>query len=382
MKHLLILLSFLSLALSASSQSFLSRLLTPKSSIHADTIGNLPPQVEGTSSLFFLDGRYWTCNDHGQLTLYALDTTTAAIVDSITLAPYIYDMEEVSQDDNYLYFGDMGDNNGVRDDLHILRLSKTDFAMRNFVFDTICFSYPDRNDTNARNFDCEAFVVADTVLLLFTKQWIDHGTDCYSIPNRAGTWQARRLFSLATDGMVTGACYQPEHRLLVLCGYNSLCIPFLYIAYGFEELSIDGGVCQRELLSLGIGCQTEGITTVDGKHYYITCERLERYGLSNPAQLFFVDLSYILGSYLDPVESVVSPAGHGRLNVYPNPTYGPLHVPSHLLECVEVIDNCGRMVFVGSAADFIDLSHLAAGNYVLRLNDKYGSTETVRIVKK
>lgn len=378
MKHLLLLLSFLSLALSASSQSFLSRLLTPKSSLHADTIGDLPPQVEGTSSLFFLDGQYWTCNDHGQLTLYALDTTTAAIVDSITLAPYIYDMEEVSQDDDYLYFGDMGDNNGVRNDLRVLRLAKTDFAMRNFVFDTICFSYPDRNDTNARNFDCEAFVVTDTALIFFTKQWLDNACGCYSVPKQPGRWQARYLFTLPTDGMVTGASLDHDRHQLVLCGYTSLCSPFIYVAYGFDGIAFDGGVQRRLPLSLGFGCQTEGIATYDGLNYYLTCEKLDYYGITHPAQLFRLDLS----SVLNTPESIGTPANHGQLIVYPNPTHGPLYIPSNQLERIEVLDSRGRAVLVSNNTDNVDLSSLPPSCYLLCMRLKNGDAETIRVVKK
>ena len=144
------------------------------------------------------------------------------------------DAEEVTQDDEYLYFGDIGDNNGVRNDLHVLRLEKAALASGAIAFDTLWFSYPDRTDSSARDFDCEAFVATDTALILFTKQWLSQGGSCYSIPKTPGRWEARRLFDIATEGMVTGACYQPERGRLVLCGYNMFCMPFVYLFDGFS----------------------------------------------------------------------------------------------------------------------------------------------------
>ena len=373
---------FLSLSLVGHSQGWLQCLFTAKNAVKVDTVGNLPPVVEGTSSLFFLNGQFWTCNDHGRLTLFAIDTVSADIIDSVDAGVTIYDMEEVTQDGHYIYFGDMGDNNGVRDDLHVLRLSKDDFSARRFVFDTIGFYYPERTDSTARDFDCEAFVATDTALIFFTKQWIGGGTDCYSVPNRPGRWPAQRLFSLATDGMVTGACYLPQHRLLALCGYNALCIPFIFLSYGFEGTAFGNGTQQRVSLSLGIGCQTEGIATADGLHYYLTCERLDRYGISNSAQLFSIDLSDILDNYLNPAEAIGTPAGHGRLYVYPNPTHGQLHLPAHGLKRVEVIDRMGRKLLVSHDSEHIDIGHLPDGCYLLCLNLANGTAETIRVVKR
>ncbi len=383
MKPTVLLAMLLAVHSAAHSQGWLQRFFSSKdAAVKADTVGNLPKQTEASSSLFLMDGRYWTCNDHGWLTLYALDTLTAAIADSVATGVSVIDMEEVAFDGRYLYFGDMGDNNGVRGDLRVLRLSKDGFDARRFAFDTISFHYPERTDSTARDFDCEAFVVTDSALLFFTKQWLSGGCDCYSVPNRPGHWAARRLFSLPTEGMVTGACFLPDSRLLLLCGYNSLCIPFLYLAYGYGDAGFDSGTLQRVPLSLGIGVQTEGIATADGLHCYLTCERLDRFGISNPAQLFRVDLGEWLGGYLNPSQSTGSPANHGRLIVYPNPTRGRLYLPSHLVESVEVVDCGGRTVLVGCNTECIDLGGLPPSHYILRLNTKSGHAETVRVVKK
>lgn len=334
----------------------------------AEVVGDLPTEMAGTSTLFFHDGNLWSCNDHGTLVLYALDTLRADITDSIVLAGSVYDLEEVTQDEEYLYFGDMGDNNGVRNDLHVLRQEKAALALGTIAFDTLWFSYPDRADSNARDFDCESFVVTDTALIFFTKQWLSQGSSCYSIPKTPGRWEARRLFDIATEGMVTGASYQPERGRLVLCGYNILCMPFVYLFDGFSGDDFVSGRQTRVELTNGIGWQTEGIATTDGHHYYLTCEHLETYGITHPAQLLTLDLSAFLGNTTQiPSHPVSQP-----LTIYPNPTTGVIYLPSQGVKEVTIVDMQGHVVLTqtikqSSNQAFIDISMLPTGTYVLRV---------------
>ena len=337
----------------------------------AEVVGDLPTEMEGTSTLFFLDGKLWSCNDHGSLVLYALDTLSGNITDSIVLPGSIYDLEEVTQDDEYLYFGDMGDNNGVRNDLHVLRLEKAALASGAIAFDTLWFSYPDRTDSSARDFDCEAFVATDTALILFTKQWLSQGSSCYSIPKTPGRWEARRLFDIATEGMVTGACYQPERGRLVLCGYNMFCMPFVYLFDGFSGSDIVGGRQQRVELTNGVGWQTEGIATTDGLHYYLTCEHLDAYGITHPAQLLTLDLT----AFFSSTSQILSHPTSRSFTIYPNPTIGIIHLPSQGVKAVAVFDVQGHKIsdFRNQNSELkIDLRSLPIGTYVLRITCEDG----------
>lgn len=338
----------------------------------AEVVGDLPTEIRGSSTLFFLDGRLWSCNDHGGMVLYALDTTSAEITDSIVLGGTAYDLEEVTQDDEYLYFGDVGDNNGVRNDLHVLRLEKAAVSSGDVVFDTLWYTYPDRTDSSARDFDCEAFVATDTALILFTKQWQTHGSTCYSIPKTPGRWEARRLFDISTGGMVTGACYQPERGRLVLCGYNMLCKPFVYLARGFTGSDFVGGQQTRVELTNGMGCQTEGIATTDGLHYYLTCEQLDAYGVTHPAQLLTLDLS----AFFNTTESIEDLSlFNPQLKIYPNPTTGIINLPTEGVKTVTVYDMQGRKISdfrVQKSDSKIDLCTFPRGAYLLRITREDG----------
>ena len=256
----------------------------------ARLVGLLPGEASGTSSLFFLDGRLWTCNDHGTLRLRAVDTLKASIDSVIDLGVSVYDLEEVTLDDRYIYFGDFGDNNGVRNDLRILRLSLANLRARRFRFDTIRFSYPDRSTAMARNFDCEAFIAAGDSLYLFTKQWLSQGSVCYSLPAVPGTHVARRRFALPTEGLVTAACYLPAQRSLVLLGYSLVVKPFVYVLEGFDAPDFHLG-CQRRIALANIpGNQTEGLASLDGHRFFLTRESLDLRLLSFKAALLRLDL--------------------------------------------------------------------------------------------
>lgn len=252
-------------------------------------MGNLAKEVGGTSTLFFFDGRLWTCNDHGRLRLYALDTLTGKVETTVDLKVNVYDLEEVAQDEDYLYFGDFGDNRGVRNDLRILRLAKDDFRQQRYRFDTIAFTYPDRDGgTLARNFDCEAFAAVNDSLYLFTKQWISQGTTCYVLSKLPRRQVARRGCSFDTRGLVTGACYHPSSRRMVLLGYSLLLQPFVYIVEDFVGQSDSGG--RRVTLDSPLGTQAEGIASSDGIIFFFTNETFEMSIISRKASLQKVDL--------------------------------------------------------------------------------------------
>lgn len=261
----------------------------PSDNLQAQHVGYLPKELEGTSTLFFLDGSLWTCNDHGQLRLYALDTLTGKVEKTVDLKVKVYDLEEVAQDDRYLYFGDFGDNSGVRNDLRILRLAKGDFRKGRYHFDTIFFSYPDRaSGVLARNFDCEAFTAVGDSLYLFTKQWISQGSVCYALPKKPGRHEARRCGTFDTRGLVTAAFYLSDCRRLVLLGYSIVMQPFVFLVEDFDGRSTGGG--RRVPLGIPLGTQTEGLSSRDGRTFFITSEAFKMAFLSVKAALQKINL--------------------------------------------------------------------------------------------
>lgn len=173
-------------------------------------IGALDSQLGNTSSLVYWENGYWTNNDHNDSCLYLIDTTTAETVGSRCFdGVYNYDTEEITQDSLYLYFGDVGNNNGNRQNLKFLRISKESILNQMVVIDTIWFSYEDQTDftpnPQATDFDCEAFVISDDSIYFFTKEWISTQTTIYAIPKTPGAHMARRCETYNVNGLITGA---------------------------------------------------------------------------------------------------------------------------------------------------------------------------------
>ena len=67
-------------------------------------VGELDSGLGNTSALFYWEGRLWTSNDHGTLTLHCLDTLTGTTLQRVGCDTTFSDMEEVAQDSVYFYF--------------------------------------------------------------------------------------------------------------------------------------------------------------------------------------------------------------------------------------------------------------------------------------
>lgn len=264
----------------------------------------LSDSIRETSGLLYFDNLLWTHNDDHDKTIYGLDSL-GIIRKKIILDKAInHDWEEIAEDSSYLYIGDFGNNaSGNRTDLNILKIEKKSFLEGNPIIETIAFKYNNQIDLspekpNNTNFDCEAFIVSKDSIYLFTKQWKSSKTNIYTLSNQSGNHIAKFKESLDTKGLVTGATYLEEKKIVVLCGYSKLGKPFLYLLYDFKDHDFLSGNKRRINIGLSFH-QIEGITTNDGLHYYLTNEALVRKPVLNVRQqIHYFDLSPILNSYL------------------------------------------------------------------------------------
>lgn len=264
----------------------------------------LSDSVQETSGLIAFDNLLWTHNDDHDKTIYGLDSL-GNIKKKIILEQAINtDWEEISQDDTHLYIGDFGNNaSGNRTDLKILKIDKKSFLAENPVIETITFQYSDQKDFSAQkpnttDFDCEAFVVSKDSIYLFSKQWKSSKTNIYVLPKTTGNHIAKFKETLDTKGLVTGATYLEEKKLIALCGYSKTGKTFLYLLTDFKNQDFLSGNKRKITLKLSFH-QIEGIATRDGLHYFITNESLIRKPILNvKQQIHYLDLSPALRSYL------------------------------------------------------------------------------------
>lgn len=264
----------------------------------------LSDSIKETSGIIAFQNLLWTHNDDHDQTIYGLDSLgkikRKIILNTITNN----DWEEITQDNTHIYIGDFGNNYaGNRSDLKIIKIEKKSFLEGNPKIEMISFSYADQKDfsaskPNKTDFDCEAFIVFKDSIYLFTKQWKSSKTAIYVLPNQSGTQIASLKSTLDTKGLVTGATFLEEKKLITLCGYTKVGKPFLYLLYDFKNDDFLSGNKRRIGLKLPFH-QIEGIATKDGLHYFLTNEALVRKPVINISQqIHYLDLSDALDSYL------------------------------------------------------------------------------------
>jgi hypothetical protein len=238
----------------------------------------LTERLNEASGLIAWEGDLWTHVDNSDTRLYRLDPSTGEtigeyLLDGITNK----DWEEISQDSDYLYLGDFGNNaSGNRTDLHILRIEKGSLLAGSPSIDTIWFTYSDQHnfdDTapNQTEFDCEAFIVFGNSIYLFTKQWITGNTTLYSLPKIPGSHIAGKISTFHVDGLITGAVGTESAGQVVLCGYTGLLQPFLCILNDYRENDFLSG--NKRVVNLNLPFhQVEGIAKGNNYEYYLINE--------------------------------------------------------------------------------------------------------------
>lgn len=273
--------------------------------INLSTSFSLTEILKETSGLIHWNNRLWTHNDDTDTNLYALDTINGKILETYNLPNVTNtDWEEISQDKNYLYIGDFGNNaSGNRRDLHILRIEKKTLLAKNPVIDKIEFQYSNQTNfarqfANKTNFDCEAFVVTQDSIYLFTKEWKTKQTTIYSLPKMPGKYIAQQKEAYNIKGLVTGATYLNSKNILALCGYTRKGKPFVNLFYDFKENNFFEGNKRKIKLKTRF-LQIEGISTNDGLHYYITNEHLKFVLANSPQEMHLLDFSKYLKPFIN-----------------------------------------------------------------------------------
>jgi hypothetical protein len=223
------------------------------------------PVLNESSGLEYCRGKLWTHNDSGgEPKIYAVDPTNGSITQTITLEAKNVDWEDLAADDNFLYIADTGNNaNGNRTDLKIYKIKLDDIPATGDIIipaskmDSILFQYPDQTSfspagNNNTAFDCEAILVHNDVIHLFTKDWLSeksgsYKTTEYLIPNvphsAGGKYQAEKFKDHSTTFLVTGADYA-DVNVVALIGYQSsgLGTHYVQIYSGFQGDDISTGV--------------------------------------------------------------------------------------------------------------------------------------------
>jgi len=259
----------------------------------------LPSLVEETSGLIFYQEGLWTHNDSGgQAAIYKLDPKTGTVIQTISIANgNNIDIEDIGQDDEYIYVGDFGNNHGTRDDLTIYKLKKSDIPATGDIevlAEIIEFSYNDQESFARKNrnndFDCESITCFGDHLYIFSKNWVNKQTKCYKLPKTPGKYQLDIYDTFNVRGLITGADYNAEKNALVLLGYENF-VPFMWVIWDFQSDRFFSGNKRRVDFAYISGAQTEGICFTDKENLTISCE--DSY---YPPRLFHMKIEQVISA--------------------------------------------------------------------------------------
>ncbi|HOZ30095.1 MAG TPA: T9SS type A sorting domain-containing protein [Bacteroidales bacterium] len=337
-------------------------------------ITNLDEMVSETSGLLIYNNKVWTHNDSGcEPKLYRIDTVSGSVIEEkLVLNATNTDWEDICHDGEYVYIGDFGNNNGIREDLKIYKISIADLDNElptSVESDIIHFNYdpsiyPLTDKDNDTDFDCEAFIAKDDSLYLFSKNWINNKCYLYSLPKVPGNYTAQRLDSLDTQGLVCGADYNPATNTISLIGYvYGIPAPsFLVILSDFDNNDFFGGNNLRYELNLN-GYQTEAIVFRDNNRLWISNENF----LGHIQSLYEISLLTL---------GFKKANSNSTCNIYPNPANDNISVQINLPEKFRysVSDSHGNCLIKTFKKQYlneplnIDISMLPAGLYFIELS--------------
>lgn len=359
MRHVLLIFLFSMLPLAGVSQDI-------------SKLTNLSDDIAETSGLIFFDDRLVTHNDSGGMNaLYEINTGDGNISRTVIIqnASNI-DWEDICNDDDYIYIGDFGNNNGNRTDLRIYKVLKTDYLNSEQVSaQLIEFSYEDQTDfsssPNNTDFDAEALISFGSDLYIFTKNWVDRRTNIYKISKNPGTYSAQKIDEFDAEGLITGGTFNPLTQKVILTGYAGISA-FAIELRGFSNGIFSNGVIDKYSLNIPItsSFQTEAITYSDESNYYISAEK----NALGSAALYSL-VSNTLGT---------EDFGLIQNQIYPNPAGETLTIESEVeLERLEIYDYLGKKVFEDlSSKKHINISEFSKGVYILKL---YAGNRTTSI---
>ncbi|MCB0761828.1 MAG: T9SS type A sorting domain-containing protein [Flavobacteriales bacterium] len=323
------------------------------------------PPVFDVSGVVVVQDRIFVIGDSGNPpVIYEIDES-GAVRHAIHLAnAQNTDWEELQTDAaGNLYIADTGNNLGYRTDLVIYRIPWFGEQMdQDTIFNVqeIAFSYADQGPNPQPDaltpFDCEAFVVRENTLQLFSKnRGLTGYTKRYELPSQPGQYVAQLTDSFPTPNWITGAA-SIDHEQAFLLSDNHL------LTYQWAENAVSNPLTIP-------GNQVEGVCISNG-YRMLLVEDVEDSGAS-----------MLYGIH---AETIVSTPWTTTL--YPNPTEGRIWIQSNLpVERIVIWDITGRPLtsqeFLWNLSDsYLDVYALPCGMYMVELIRKNeGQVHRVRV---
>ena len=236
---------------------------------------SLSKKIDETSGLEIIDGQFITHNDSGdEAKLYYLDKKGVIVHERNLLVAKNNDWEDITKDEDYLYVANMGNNLDNRKNLSIF---KVPIDISNDQVEEIEFNYPEQVKfitlEKSSQYDAEGLISIDENLIIFTKNKLKKITEIYTLPKTAGKYEAKKIGSLNTQSIITGADYDSKTKLLALTGSLSFKGDEYYILK-IEDFDLESNKDYKiNMYEIPIGkTQVEAIKIIDSNTFWITSE--------------------------------------------------------------------------------------------------------------
>ena len=238
----------------------------------------LPKIINETSGLEFYNNNFITHNDSGgEPSLYVFNED-GEIIETIGLNKNPdfeienNDWEDITNDNEYRFVADTGNNFGNRDNLNIIRVSKgTDFMVDGIIE----ISYSDQESFFPRpkhKYDAEAIIVIEDKIALFSKDRENLNTDLYLVDkNRNGSQILTSEVSYNVNTLITGGDYDEDRNLLALVSYNSNGNQYLLLFENFKLNNLENNTFKKLKIPLE-QAQIEAVKIIDEKTFWVTSE--------------------------------------------------------------------------------------------------------------
>ncbi|CAH0998939.1 hypothetical protein LEM8419_00234 [Neolewinella maritima] len=268
-------------------------LLTAACSTTAPRKFSLPARISEASGLVIDGDDFIWHNDSGDGPYLYTTDRTGKLLRTDTLNARASDYEDLAMDENgLLYVGDFGNNRGQREVETVYRYDRSTRRT-----DSITYTYPGQ-DAQGRlapgNYDCEAMVVDQGKVHLFTKDmlfgprqfYVKH----YTVPATPGHYEAELVDSLYLPRrVVTGAALDRHTKELFLIAYNfRMLLGFLPSSSAslitlsdYPDERFLSGTVRRRNLSWAVPTQHEAVAVYDEDYLYIGAEatKLRRHAI-------------------------------------------------------------------------------------------------------
>ena len=238
----------------------------------------LPKIINETSGLEFYNNNFITHNDSGgEPSLYVFNEM-GEVIETIGLNKNPdfeienNDWEDITNDNEYLFVADTGNNFGNRDNLNIIRVSKgTDFMVDGIIE----ISYSDQESFFPRpkhKYDAEAIIVIEDKIALFSKDRENLNTDLYLVDkNQNGSQILTSEVSYNVNTLITGGDYDEDLNLLALVSYNAKGDQYLLLFKNFELNNLENNTFKKFKIPLE-QAQIEAVKIIDEKTFWVTSE--------------------------------------------------------------------------------------------------------------